>query len=124
MTTAAATGWAAVGHDSPTMTETTGTTDEAPSADQPPAGDEDAESGGAPATATSTYRDLPPVIGARSRRTRTGPLVRYIEGGDDPDPETRRREARYRRLLIGMIVLIVGLGLIVTIVGLIVPGVG
>ncbi len=107
------------------MTETTGTTDEAPSADQSPAGDEDAESREAPATAGSTFRDLPPVterdLAARAR----GLSSAFIEGGEDPDlAETRRREARYRRLLIGMIVLIVGLGLIVTIVGLFVPGVG
>ncbi len=79
----------------------------------------------APATATSTYRDLPPFterdLAARAR----GLSSASIEGGEDPDlAETRRREARYRRLLIGMVVLIVGLGLIVTIVGLFVPGVG
>jgi hypothetical protein len=87
-------------------TETTGPTDEVPAA-------------------ASSFRDLPPVserdLAARAR----GLSSAYIEGGDDPDlAETRRREARYRRLLIGMIVLIVGLGLIVTVVGLFVPGVG
>jgi hypothetical protein len=71
------------------------------------------------------YRDLPAVterdLAARAR----GLSSAYIEGGEDPDlAQTQRREARYRRLLIGMIALIVGLGLIVTIVGLFVPGVG
>ena len=107
------------------MTDTTGTTDETPAADESPAGDEAPTTAEATAPAPSRYRDLPPIaerdLAARAR----GLSSAYIEGGEDPDmAETRRREARYRRLLIGMIVLIVGLGLIVTIVGLFVPGVG
>ena len=107
------------------MTETTGTTDEAPTADESPAGDEATDAGRGRRPQPVHVRDLPPVterdLAARAR----GLSSAYIEGGEDPDlAETRRREARYRRLLIGMVVLIVGLGLIVTIVGLFVPGVG
>jgi len=63
--------------------------------------------------------DLPPVterdLAARSRGLKSA----YIPGGNDPDLErTRRAEARYVRLLVGMVVLIVGSGLIVSIVGL------
>ncbi len=63
--------------------------------------------------------DLPPVterdLAARAR----GLSSAYIPGGNDPDLErTRRREARYVRLLIAMVVLIVGSGLIVSLVGL------
>jgi hypothetical protein len=63
--------------------------------------------------------DLPPVterdLAARSRGLKSA----YIPGGDDPDLErTRRAEARYVRLLVGMVVLIVGSGLIVSLVGL------
>ena len=63
--------------------------------------------------------DLPPVterdLAARSRGLKSA----YIPGGDDPDLErTRRAEARHVRLLVGMVVLIVGSGLIVSLVGL------
>ena len=63
--------------------------------------------------------DLPPVterdLAARAR----GLSSAYIPGGDDPDIErTRRREARYLRLLIGMVLLIVGSGLVASLVGL------
>jgi hypothetical protein len=63
--------------------------------------------------------DLPPVterdLAARSRGLKSA----YIPGGDDPDLErTRRAEARYVRLLVGMVVLIVGSGLIVSLIGL------
>jgi hypothetical protein len=63
--------------------------------------------------------ELPPVterdLAARSRGLKSA----YIPGGDDPDLErTRRAEARYVRLLVGMVVLIVGSGLIVSLVGL------
>lgn len=63
--------------------------------------------------------DLPPVterdLAARSRGLKSA----YIPGGNDPDLErTRRAEARYIRLLVGMVVLIVGTGLIVSLVGL------
>jgi hypothetical protein len=66
-----------------------------------------------------TRPDLPPVterdLAARARGLESA----HIPGGDDPDIErTRRREARYLRLLIGMVVLIVGSGLIVSLVGL------
>jgi len=69
-------------------------------------------------------RDLPPVterdLAARAR----GLSSAYIPGGDDPDIErTRRREARYVRLLVAMVVLIVGSGLIVSLIGL-APGAG
>jgi hypothetical protein len=126
-----------LGHDSRVMTEPN---DEAPTAEEASLGDEaslddeappDTETppdDGSPTddeTPRPRYRDLPPVterdLAARAR----GLSSAYIEGGEDPDlAETQRREARYRRLLIGMIALIVGLGLIVTIVGLFVPGVG
>jgi len=122
----------ALGHDSPVMTEPD---DVAPAADEappdeeaPPEGEAPPDDDGSPTddkTPRPRYRDLPPVterdLAARAR----GLSSAYIEGGEDPDlAETQRREARYRRLLIGMIALIVGLGLIVTIVGLFVPGVG
>jgi hypothetical protein len=86
---------------------------------------EDATPEAPPEALPSRYRDLPPVserdLAARAR----GLSSAYIDGGDDPDlAETRRKEAVYRRLLIAMIVAIVGLGLIVTIVGFFVPGVG
>ena len=63
--------------------------------------------------------DLPPVterdLAARARGLKSA----YIPGGNDPDLErTRRAEARYVRLLVGMVVLIVGSGLIVSLVGL------
>jgi hypothetical protein len=63
--------------------------------------------------------DLPPVterdLAARAR----GLSSAYIPGGDDPDIErTHRREARYVRLLVAMVVLIVGTGLVVSLVGL------
>ncbi|MFI5226161.1 MAG: hypothetical protein ACHQ3P_05750 [Candidatus Limnocylindrales bacterium] len=107
------------------MTEKTGATDAAPTTDESPADGEAPAPAEGPPAASSTFRDLPPVterdLAARAR----GLSSAYIEGGEDPDlAETRRLEARYRRLLIGMIVLIVGLGLVVTIVGLFVPGVG
>jgi hypothetical protein len=63
--------------------------------------------------------NLPPVterdLAARAR----GLSSAYIPGGNDPDIErTRRREARYIRLLIAMILLIVGSGLVASLVGL------
>lgn len=63
--------------------------------------------------------DLPPVterdLAARARGLKSA----YIPGGNDPDLErTRRSEARYLRLLVAMVVLIVGSGLIVSLVGL------
>ncbi|HEX7472807.1 MAG TPA: hypothetical protein VF323_06975 [Candidatus Limnocylindrales bacterium] len=68
-------------------------------------------------------RDLPPVTERELAAQRRGLASAYIAGGEDPDPErTRRDEARFVRLLILMIALIVGLSLIVTFVGLIVAG--
>lgn len=68
-------------------------------------------------------RDLPPVTERELAAQRRGLASAYIAGGEDPDPErTRRDEARFVRLLILMIALIVGLSMIVTFVGLIVAG--
>ncbi len=74
---------------------------------------------------TIAIRDLPPVTERELAARRRGLASAYIAGGDDPDPErTRREEARYVRLLILMVVLIVGSGLVVTFVGLILAGPG
>jgi hypothetical protein len=63
--------------------------------------------------------DLPPVTERDLAAQARGLSSAYIPGGDDPDIErTRRREARYVRLLVAMVVLIVGSGLIVSLVGL------
>jgi len=64
-------------------------------------------------------RNLPAVterdLAARTR----GLSSAYIPGGNDPEIErTRRREARYLRLLIAMVVLIVGSGLAASLIGL------
>jgi hypothetical protein len=64
-------------------------------------------------------QDLPPVterdLAARARGLKSA----YIPGGNDPDLEgTRRSEVRYLRLLVAMVVLIVGSGLLVSLVGL------
>lgn len=68
-------------------------------------------------------RTLPPVTERELAARRRGLASAYIPGGDDPEmAETRRRERRYFRLLIAMIVLIVGIGMFVTILGLIVAG--
>jgi hypothetical protein len=63
--------------------------------------------------------NLPPVterdLAARAR----GLSAAYIPGGDDPDIErTRRAEQRWVRLLVGMVILIVGSGLVASLVGL------
>jgi hypothetical protein len=48
--------------------------------------------------------DSPRAVQARAR----GLAAPYIAGGEDPDPEaTQRRERRYLRLLIAMVVVIV-----------------
>ena len=66
-------------------------------------------------------RDLPPVTERELAAQRRGLASAYIAGGEDPDPErTRREEARFVRLLLVMVALIVGISLIVTFVGLIV----
>jgi hypothetical protein len=71
------------------------------------------------------YRNLPPVTERELAARARGLDSAYIDGGEDPDiEETRRREAKYWRLLIGMIVVIVGGGLLVTFVGIIVAGNG
>jgi hypothetical protein len=71
------------------------------------------------------YRNLPPVTERELAARARGLASAYIDGGEDPDiEETRRREAKYWRLLIGMIVIIVGGGLLVTFVGIIVAGNG
>ncbi len=57
----------------------------------------------------------------RSQHARArGLSAPYIAGGEDPDPErTRREERRYLRLLILMVGLIVGGGLLLTIVSIV-----
>jgi hypothetical protein len=71
-------------------------------------------------------RDLGPVTERELAARARGLSSAYIPGGDDPELErTKRAEARYMRLLIGMVLLIVGTGLIVSLVGLaIAAGVG
>jgi hypothetical protein len=65
-------------------------------------------------------RDLPPVTERELAARARGLSSAYIEGGDDPDLEaTIRRERKYMRLLIAMVVVIVGGGLLVSLVGLI-----
>ena len=79
----------------------------------------------APSTPTPPIRDLPPVTERELAAMARGLSSAYIDGGDDPELErTKRREARYMRLLVGMIVLIVGASIVVTIVGLAVAGGG
>ena len=64
-------------------------------------------------------RELPPVTERELAARARGLSSAYIPGGDDPELErTKRTEARYMRLLIGMVLLIVGSGLIVSLVGL------
>jgi hypothetical protein len=54
--------------------------------------------------------DSPRAVQARAR----GLAAPYIAGGEDPDPEaTRRRERRYLRMLIAMIVVIVLSGFVI-----------
>lgn len=68
-------------------------------------------------------RPLPPVTERELAARRRGLASAYIPGGDDPEmAETHRRERRYVRLLIAMIVIIVGVGMFVTILGIIVAG--
>jgi hypothetical protein len=97
------------------VTKPTETTEKAEATTEPPT---------APAPAV-VIRELPPVTERELAARRRGLSSAYIAGGDDPDPErTRREEARYIRLLILMIALIVGSGLVVTFVGLILAGPG
>ncbi|HTC85084.1 MAG TPA: hypothetical protein VK656_00160, partial [Candidatus Acidoferrum sp.] len=60
-------------------------------------------------------------LAARAR----GLASAYIDGGDDPDPETtKRQEARYWRLLFLMLVVIVGSGLVFTVLDIASTGLG
>jgi len=71
------------------------------------------------------FRDLPPVTERELAARARGLASAYIDGGDDPELEaTKRREAKYMRLLVGMVALIVGGGLIITIIGLATMGSG
>ena len=75
------------------------------------------------APSNGPIRELPPVTERELAARRRGLASAHIAGGDDPDPaRTRAEEARYIRLLIAMVVLIVGGGLVVTFVGLILAG--
>ena len=57
--------------------------------------------------------DSPRAVQARAR----GLAAPYIPGGEDPElPATQRRERRYRRLLIAMIVVVVLAGFVLGIV--------
>ena len=71
------------------------------------------------------FRDLPPVTERELAARARGLASAYIDGGDDPELEaTKRREAKYMRLLVGMVALIVGGGLVITIIGLATMGSG
>jgi hypothetical protein len=75
-----------------------------PSGERPP--DDPAEP-----TPEPTERDL----AARAR----GLSAPYLPGGRDPDPEaTQRQERRYLLALIGMVALIVGTSIVLTIIGI------
>ena len=74
---------------------------------------------GSKAASGRPARDLPPVTERELAARARGLSSAYIPGGDDPELErTKQAEARYMRLLIGMVLLIVGTGLIVSLVGL------
>jgi hypothetical protein len=63
--------------------------------------------------------DSPRATGARAR----GLAAPYIAGGRDPDPEgTRRRERRYVRALIVMVVVIVLAGFVLGIIASLLGG--
>ena len=95
------------------MTPATPGTSEGTSGDDPTTG------------APPPYRDLPPVTERELAARRRGLASAYIPGGEDPDPAlTKAQEDRYVRLLIGMVVLIVGGGFLVTFIGLILAGSG
>lgn len=67
----------------------------------------------APLPADPDAYDAPRAVQARAR----GLDAPYIAGGEDPDLEaTRRREARYLRLLIAMVVVVVLAGFVLGIV--------
>ncbi len=88
-----------------------------------PGGDGEPDGTAGPGGDGEPIRTLPPVTERELAARRRGLASAYIPGGEDPEmAETRRRERRYVRLLIAMIVLIVGIGMFVTILGLIVAG--
>jgi hypothetical protein len=103
-------------HDSATMTDQTTTTTETATPEA---------TATAPSPPPPPFRNLPPVTERELAARARGLSSAYIDGGDDPELEhTKHHEARYMRLLVGMIVLIVGVSIVVTIVGLAVAGGG
>ena len=82
-----------------------------PDADEPQQHPEDPPQPGLPAD-PDAY-DSPRAVQARAR----GLAAPYIPGGTDPDAEaTRRRERRYLRLLVAMVVVVVLAGFVLGIV--------
>ena len=80
---------------------------------------------GADAPPDRPIRDLPPVTERELAARARGLASAYIDGGDDPDPElTRRQEAKYWRLLYGMLILIVGSAVLFTILDVASTGLG
>lgn len=76
-------------------------------------------------TSQRPIRDLPPVTEREMAARRRGLASAYIEGGDDPELErTLRRERRYVRLLVAMVLVIVVGSLLVSIVNLVITGTG
>ena len=70
-------------------------------------------------------RNLPPVTERELAARARGLDSAYIPGGNDPELEKAKRdEARWMRLLLLMVVLIVGSAMLVTFVGLIVAAGG
>jgi hypothetical protein len=66
-----------------------------------------------PLTADPDAYDSPRAVQARAR----GLAAPYIAGGEDPDIElTRRREGRYLRLLIAMVVVVILAGFVLGII--------
>ena len=71
------------------------------------------------------FRDLPPVTERELAARARGLASAYIDGGDDPDPDaTKRQEAKYWRLLFLMIIVIVGSGLVFTVLDIASTGLG
>ena len=70
-------------------------------------------------------RNLPPVTERELAARARGLSTAYIEGGEDPDPElTRRQEAKYWRLLLGMLILIAGATVLFTVLDIASTGIG
>lgn len=100
----------------------------APSPAPVPVPDTDPPGADTPASSPASRRPLPPDpaqydeprnVAARAR----GLDQPYISGGRDPDlAETLRRERRYTRLLVGMVLIIVALGFVLGIVAAIAGG--